>query len=179
MFAIGPKLIGTSEKLPHHHAGAGSTARLTDHFFQTLKDPFELGTIGKLQCLTGKLVAKFTHVSACDFSLSPSPVALQLADEVKMTKLQDNPRVEFSSRFNIQLKQTPIEIKIAFRETLELFLENPLHPQLRNHSLKDKYSGYNSIDITEDWRALFHVRESKTQKVITFHIFGTHIQLYG
>src|SRR3990172_5765264 len=89
VFAIGPELIGTSEKLPHHHAGAGSTARLTDHFFQTLKDPLELGTVGKLQCLTGKLVANFTHVSACDFSLSPSPVALQLADEMKMTQLQD------------------------------------------------------------------------------------------
>lgn len=89
VFAIGPELIGTSEKLPHHHAGAGSTARLTDRFFQTLKDPIELGTVGKLQCLTGKLVAKFTHGSAYDLSLSPSPVGLQLADEMKMAQLQD------------------------------------------------------------------------------------------
>lgn len=88
VFAIGPELIGTSEKLPHYHAGAGSTARLTDQSFQTLKDPLEFGTTGKLQCLPGKLVAKFTHVSAYDFSLSPSPVALQLADEMKMTQLQ-------------------------------------------------------------------------------------------
>jgi len=89
VFAIGPELIGTPEKLPHHHAGAGSTARLTDQFFQPLKDPLELGTVGKLQCLTGKLVANFTHGSVCDLSLSPSPVALQLADKVKMTQLQD------------------------------------------------------------------------------------------
>src|SRR3989338_1848594 len=88
VFAIGPELIGTSEKLPHHHAGAGSTARLTDQFFQPLKDPLELGTVGKLQCLTGKLVANFTHGSVCDLSLSPSPVALQLADKKKI-QLQD------------------------------------------------------------------------------------------
>ena len=89
ILAIGSELVSPPQKLPHHHADTGRTARLTGHFFQTLKDPLELGTIGKLQCLTGELVAKFTHVSACDFSLSPSPVALQLADKVKMTQLQD------------------------------------------------------------------------------------------
>lgn len=89
ILAIGSELVSPPQKLPHHHADTGRTARLTDHFFQTLKDPLELGTIGKLQCLTGELVAKFTHVSACDFSLSPSPVALQLVDKVKMTQLQD------------------------------------------------------------------------------------------
>ncbi len=89
------------------------------------------------------------------------------------------PRIEFTDRFNKQRKAAPLEIKVAFMESLELFLESPDHPQLRNHPLKEKYSGYNSIDVTDDWRALFRIHESKTQTVITFHILGTHIQLYG
>lgn len=88
-------------------------------------------------------------------------------------------QIEFTQRFNKQRKSAPVEIKIAFKEAFEIFLENPNHPQLRNHPLKEKYSGYNSLGVTGDWRALFKVRESKTRTVITFHILGTHIQLYG
>jgi len=88
MFAIGPELVGASEKLSHHHAGTDSITRFPGKLIQTLKDALEPGTIGKLQGLTGELIANFTHISACDFSFSPSPVALQLADEMKMTQLQ-------------------------------------------------------------------------------------------
>ncbi len=94
-------------------------------------------------------------------------------------KDETTPLIRYTSLFNKQRKAAPLEIKIAFRETLELFLDNPLYPQLRNHLLKEQYSGYNSLDVTGDWRALFRVRESKTQTIITFHILGTHIQLYG
>ncbi len=88
-------------------------------------------------------------------------------------------RIEFSERFNKQRKEASLEVKVAFLEALELFQDNPNHPQLRNHPLKERHSGYNSIDVTEDWRALFKIRESKTQTVITFHVLGTHTQLYG
>jgi addiction module RelE/StbE family toxin len=90
-----------------------------------------------------------------------------------------NLHVEFTSRFNKQRKAAPLDIKIALLEAIELFLEDPHSPLLRNHSLKEEYSGYNSIDVTGDWRALFKVRESDTQTVFTFHILGTHLQLYG
>lgn len=92
----------------------------------------------------------------------------------------NNPRIVFSSKFNAQLTKAPNAIKIAFGETLELFLENPLepHPNLRSHPLKEQYSGYQSINVTDDWRALFKIRESKLKTVITFHILGTHAQLY-
>lgn len=87
--------------------------------------------------------------------------------------------IKYTPLFSKQRKAAPFDIKIAFRETLELFLENPTYPHLRNHALREKYTGYRSINVTDDWRALFKVKESSTQTVITFHILGTHTQLYG
>lgn len=83
--------------------------------------------------------------------------------------------VDFTSRFNTQRKKAPLEIKIAFREALELFLEDPHHEFLRNHSLTGKYAGIRSIDITDDWRALY--REGNGR--VIFIELGTHAQLYG
>lgn len=87
-------------------------------------------------------------------------------------------QIEYSTLFNKQRGMVPLEIKIAFKETLEMFLDNPNHPSLRKHMLRDKYAGYRSIDITDDWRALFKIRKSKLKTIITFHILGTHAQLY-
>lgn len=88
-------------------------------------------------------------------------------------------RVKYTTLFDKQRKAAPLEIKIAFKETRELFLDNPNHPHLRNHALREQFAGYRSINVTSDWRALFKVKESKTQIVITFHILGTHEQLYS
>lgn len=86
--------------------------------------------------------------------------------------------IEYTVLFNKQLKNALLDIKIAFKESRELFLDNPNHPNLRNHALREKYAGYRSIDVTGDWRALFKIRKSKLKTVITFHILGTHTQLY-
>jgi hypothetical protein len=45
--------------------------------------------------------------------------------------MKNEPRIEFIPFFNKQRKAAPLEIKEAFRETLELFLENPEHKALR------------------------------------------------
>lgn len=86
--------------------------------------------------------------------------------------------IEFTDNFNKQRKVAPKYIKIAFRETLELFLEDQNHPYLRNHALKEEFASYRSIDITENWRAIFKEVKSKTKNVIIFHMIGTHEQLY-
>ena len=90
-----------------------------------------------------------------------------------------NPRIEFTDLFNRQRKNAPLEIKIAFREALALFLEDQFHPMLRNHVLREKLAGYRSIDVTEDFRAIFKETQSGKQKVIIFHKIGTHEELYG
>ncbi len=84
-------------------------------------------------------------------------------------------RIEFTSLFNKQREASPLEIKIAFREALELFLENPDHEALRNHTLTKEYAGVQSIDVTEDWRALYRIE----QENIIFILLGTHEELYG
>ena len=84
-------------------------------------------------------------------------------------------RIDFSPLFNKQRKAAPLAIKQAFRDALDLFSEDPTHPALRNHPLSDEYAGFSSIDVTDDWRALF--RQEKDR--IIFAYLGTHDELYG
>lgn len=87
--------------------------------------------------------------------------------------------IKFLDPFDKQLRNAPDEIKAAFFDTLDLFLENPNHPHLRNHELREKFAGYRSIDVTEDWRAVFKEEQSGEQKTIKFHLLGTHKDLYA
>jgi mRNA-degrading endonuclease YafQ of YafQ-DinJ toxin-antitoxin module len=95
--------------------------------------------------------------------------------------MQNNtkPLIEFSPLFESKLKQLPSEVYVTFKETLDLFMDNPEHGHLRRHFLKEKYAGYESIDITDDYRAIFKQVKSDTQIIIRFHLIGTHLQLYG
>ncbi|MGH7203235.1 MAG: hypothetical protein ACREHC_02195 [Candidatus Levyibacteriota bacterium] len=53
--------------------------------------------------------------------------------------------------FKRKFAQASPEIKTAFIETFELFLEEPYADTLRNHLLTDDYAGIRSIDVTNDW----------------------------
>lgn len=87
-------------------------------------------------------------------------------------------RVEFSSLFDKKLRKLPTEIITSFKETLELFLENPNHERLRRHFLEEKFAGYQSIDITDDYRVIFREEKTEYTIIIKFHIIGTHKDLY-
>ena len=87
--------------------------------------------------------------------------------------------IKYATRFRKQYLKADKTIKTAFAQTTEMFLEDPNHPSLRNHQLREKFAGHRSIDVTDDWRALFKIKEGKTKTVITFYILGTHSQLYG
>lgn len=86
--------------------------------------------------------------------------------------------IEYTSIFSKQRKAAPIAIKQAFLEASTLFLEDPDHPFLRNHPLKKKFTGYRSIDVTGDWRAVFKENIVGGKKIVIFHMLGTHNQLY-
>lgn len=87
-----------------------------------------------------------------------------------MTDTLEHKRIEFSPVFNKLLTKAPTEIKLAVREAVELFAEDPNHPALRNHPLSDKYAGFLSIDVTDDWRALYRQESER----IIFVDLGTH-----
>jgi addiction module RelE/StbE family toxin len=95
-----------------------------------------------------------------------------------MKKNKEKISIDFTSLFNKQREASPLEIKIAFREVLEIFLEDSDNEILRNHYLETlgkKYFGTWSIDITSDWRALYR----KEGNLIIFIELGTHEELYS
>ena len=92
--------------------------------------------------------------------------------------MKNDPIIKYSPNFNIQRKAAPLEIKEAFADSFELFLAEPYHSSLRNHALKGKFAGFRSINISDDWRALFKETRSGNRIIIIFHLIGTHKQLY-
>jgi len=95
-----------------------------------------------------------------------------------MRKNLNVPRIEFSTLFDKHLRNASDEIKIALQDALDLFKEDSNHPALRNHPLKEKFAGFRSIDVADDWRAIFKETISGDRKVIIFHMIGTHEDLY-
>lgn len=94
----------------------------------------------------------------------------------KLLELSVSMEIKFSKRFTKQYDKVPQQIQKAFLKRLEVFSENQLHPTLRNHSLTGEYSGWRSINVTGDWRALFREFDGE---VIFFDFIGTHSQLYS
>ena len=74
-----------------------------------------------------------------------------------------------------EYKKLSPKIKLQFKVRRDIFLENCFHPILNNHPLHGKYEGYNSINITGNYRAVYHM---KGEIAIFIHI-GTHNELYS
>lgn len=77
------------------------------------------------------------------------------------------------------LKKADIRIRKSFRERIAIFAKNPLDPQLNNHKLREPYKGLRSIDITNDYRAVYEEMTAGKDTVAYFVILGIHGQLYG
>ncbi|MDD5696753.1 MAG: type II toxin-antitoxin system mRNA interferase toxin, RelE/StbE family [Candidatus Pacebacteria bacterium] len=86
-------------------------------------------------------------------------------------------KIVFAKRFRKQYQSAPEQVKRDFNERLEIFAEDRQAATLGNHALKGKLKGYRSINVTEDWRAIF--REAKTGNHIIFVLLGKHSELYG
>ena len=81
-----------------------------------------------------------------------------------------------SKQFEKDFKKLPKQTKSKTIITLELFVVDPNHPTLRVHSLKGKWVGHFSIDITGDTRAIYFIVE---RDLVRFVAVGSHSQLYG
>ena len=63
-----------------------------------------------------------------------------------------------------------------FKERRNLFIDDPFHPLLNNHSLHAEYADYRSIDITGDLRVHYEPVDSDA---VIFITIGAHSELYG
>ncbi len=88
-------------------------------------------------------------------------------------------RVVYDPLFLARLKKANVRIRKSFKERIIIFSKDPLALQLNNHALKDDYQGYQSIDITSDWRAIYKEAIIGEDTVAYFIILGTHKELYG
>ena len=78
-----------------------------------------------------------------------------------------------------KLKKLDVRIRNRFREKILLFSKNPNDPMLNNHTLKREYQGLRSIDITNDYRAVYEELTVGEDIVAYFSLLGTHKELYG
>ena len=83
--------------------------------------------------------------------------------------------IDYTKSFTKQFKKQPKKIQNAFIYRLDIFRDDPGNQILNHHSLKGKYLGMFSINITGDVRALYY---KQGETIIIFAFIGTHSQLY-
>lgn len=84
-------------------------------------------------------------------------------------------RIAYKKSFDKKFKKLPEKIKQRFYERLAVFILDPFESQLNNHSVDPTYPCCRSINITGDYRALYHDIDG----TITFVIIGRHSELYS
>lgn len=88
-------------------------------------------------------------------------------------------RIVYDSTFIHTLKKVNVRIRKSFKERILLFSKDPHNLQLDNHTLREKYHGYRSIDVTDDYRAIYKELHEGKEIIAYFIELGTHKKLYG
>ena len=83
--------------------------------------------------------------------------------------------VKFHRDFDKSFKKLPVDVKKKFIQRKEIFVKDPLHRLLNNHTLAGEWQGYRSINVTGDYRAVYSQMDKDT---VLFVEIGTHPQLY-
>ena len=84
--------------------------------------------------------------------------------------------IQYTPKFKKQYKKLPQKFQNQFDDRLRIFVADPTNPQLRIHQLKGKFTGYWSMNINGDFRALYL---KKGGELVIFALIGTHSELYG
>ena len=84
--------------------------------------------------------------------------------------------IQYTPKFKKQYKKLPNKLQHQFDERLKLFIRDPTNPKLRVHPLKGSFSGYWSMNISGDLRAIYL---NNGNELVIFALIGTHSQLYG
>lgn len=84
--------------------------------------------------------------------------------------------IRFSKKFKKQYQKLPQKIQQQTRRRIELWQEDPTNSLLRVHRLEGKLTGYYSINITSDIRALFEIVD---KEIYLYDMIGSDSQLYS
>ncbi|OGY18337.1 MAG: hypothetical protein A2900_04390 [Candidatus Chisholmbacteria bacterium RIFCSPLOWO2_01_FULL_50_28] len=83
--------------------------------------------------------------------------------------------IVYHANFKKSYKKLLPQVKEKLEDRLRLFSKDEFHPILNNHALKGKYSGYRSINVTGDIRAIFKREAGEA----IFVVIDSHSNLYG
>ena len=83
--------------------------------------------------------------------------------------------ITYHKNFIKRSKSLTSKAKEKLIQRLKLFDQDAYNSVFNNHSLKGKYLGYRSINITGDLRALYQ----KEGDSVTFVAIDSHSNLYG
>ena len=86
--------------------------------------------------------------------------------------------VTFNRIFQKKIEKAPDKIKTAFKIRLSLFIKEPFNKILENHPLKGEWKDFGSINVTGDWRAVYHWLDKEKVEWVEFVEIGTHSELY-
>lgn len=86
--------------------------------------------------------------------------------------------VKYDPDFIERLKKVDVRIRKSFKKVIVVFITNPNDFQLNNHSLREEWKGYRSIDVTGNWRAIYIEKVEGKGTVAYFVALGTHKELY-
>lgn len=95
-----------------------------------------------------------------------------------MTKPISYTHVFSNKEFIKHYKNTDVRIRKSVDQKLLIFAKNPHEAGLRNHPLHDEWKGYRSIDITNDYRAIYKVVKEGEEINAYFIALGRHKELF-
>jgi len=84
-------------------------------------------------------------------------------------------RIVLHRTFEKQIKKLPSKIQATYKIRRDVFLEDPFHPLLDNHSVDRAFPGCRSINITGDYRVIFKAQDG----IAHFLKIGSHSELYS
>lgn len=84
-------------------------------------------------------------------------------------------QIILSERFKKRFEKLPLKIQKQFERRLQIFLQNPRDPILKNHPLQGNLVGFRVFSVTGDYRVIFRLLN---QELVKFIDIGTHAQAY-
>ena len=77
-------------------------------------------------------------------------------------------KIVYKAKFVRIYKKLPLALKNEVKEKIELFTQDPHHPQLKTHKLKGKLSGKWSFSVNYKDRVIFQYEEENKIALISF-----------